>query len=131
MGTRTTTGNGLEFTQTGTASRLTVDQLEDCHQPGEYRRSDGDVICYAVARINGAVQYRSNGDLITKDGCTVLYVSPEGEAAVRRNFAAAPGEWNRIDAYSFTDPDSAEAKVCDPETFQFIKPVLDAHPYLD
>jgi len=131
MGTQSTIGNGLNFTQTGTASRLTVDQLEDCYQPRENRRSDGEVTCYAVARINGAVQYRSQGELVTKDGCTVLYVSPEGKTAVRRNFAAAPGEWGVVDAYSFTDPDSAEAKVCDPETFQFIKPVLDAHPCLD
>ncbi|OYR79307.1 hypothetical protein DJ84_18305 [Halorubrum ezzemoulense] len=58
---------------------------------------DDEVRCYAVARVNGVINYNDD-DLGFATGATILYMGADAQVAFERRYYVDEGEWDDIDA---------------------------------
>jgi len=70
--------------------------ISQMNQP-DVEPTDGEVRCYAVARVNGVIDY-NDSELGFATGATVLYMDADATVAFERRYYVDEDEWADIDA---------------------------------
>jgi len=110
MSTRNLTqqnGDAPDFVDTNGPRVLTDDQIDAMNHP-DVDAGDDEVVCYAVARVDGVIDYNDD-ELGFATGATILYMDPDGRVAFERRYYVDPGEFDTIDAYDVTPVERHEA----------------------
>lgn len=89
-------GCAPDFHGTDGPQALTVAQIHQMSHP-DVDVADDEVRCYAVARVNGVIDYNDD-DLGFATGATVLYMDADAQVAFERRYYVDAGEWTPIDA---------------------------------
>lgn len=105
----TTTQNGTapDFRDTEGPQEITQAQIDALNRPS-ITAGDGEVVCYAVARANGVIDYNDDA-LGFATGATVLYMDPDAQVAFERRYYVDSGEFDAIDAIDVAGVDDHPA----------------------
>lgn len=100
-------GTAPDFVDTGGPQLITAAQIDQMNHPA-VDAADDEVRCYAVARVNGVIDYNDD-ELGFATGATILYMSPGAEVAFERRYYVDEGEFDAIDAVDVAGVDDHEA----------------------
>lgn len=96
-----------DFRDTEGPQELTQAQIDALNHPSDTPGAD-EVVCYAVARANGVIDYNDDA-LGFATGATVLYMDPAGRVAFERRYYVDEDEWAPIDAVDTAAEDAHPA----------------------
>jgi len=100
-------GDAPDFHSANGPRVLTDAQIDAMRQP-DVHAGDDEVVCYAVARVDGVIDYNDDA-LGFATGATILYMDPDAQVAFERRYYVNPGEFDGIDAYDVTPIERHEA----------------------
>lgn len=96
-----------DFRDTEGPQEITHAQIDALNYPS-VTAGDDEVVCYAVARVNGVIDYNDDA-LGFATGATVLYMDPAGRVAFERRYYVDKDEWAPIDAVDTAAEDAHPA----------------------
>jgi len=94
--TQSQNGDAPDFRDTDGPRAIETAQLREMTQP-DVEPAEGEVRCYAVARVNGVINYNDD-ELGFATGATVLYMDADAQVAFERRYYVDEDEWAPIDA---------------------------------
>jgi hypothetical protein len=94
--TGTQNGSAPDFHDTEGPRAIETVQISQMNQ-SDIEPADGEVRCYAVARVNGVIDYNDD-ELGFATGATVLYMDADATVAFERRYYVDADEWAPIDA---------------------------------
>ena len=94
--TQSQNGSAPDFHDLEGPRAIEAEQISQMNHP-DVEAADGEVRCYAVARVNGVMDY-NDSELGFATGATVLYMNADAQVAFERRYYVDEGEWADIDA---------------------------------
>ncbi|CAL92429.1 hypothetical protein BJ1_gp07 [Halorubrum virus BJ1] len=94
--TRSQNGSAPDFRDTDGPRAISEESISQMNQP-DVEPAEGEVRCYAVARVNGVIDYNDD-ELGFATGATVLYMDADAQVAFERRYYVDADEWGDIDA---------------------------------
>ena len=94
--TQSQNGSAPDFHDLKGPRAISEAAISQMNQP-DVEPTDGEVRCYAVARVNGVIDY-NDSELGFATGATVLYMDADATVAFERRYYVDEDEWADIDA---------------------------------
>lgn len=93
--TRSQNDTAPDFSDTEGPRAIETTQLSKMTR-SDVEPADGEVRCYAVARVNGVIDYNDD-ELGFATGATVLYMDADAQVAFERRYYVDESEWSAIE----------------------------------